>query len=133
MLIRKITIIKLNKLESFNLNEDLQWFSNSLGLFGERDKEKSCFRVFLEILKTSKTNKGISSEQIAIRSNLSRATVIHHIYTLSSKGLVISRDNRYFLRVKNLEELVDLIRSDTVDVLKDLKKTAKDLDNELGL
>lgn len=133
MPIRKITIIKLNKLEDYNLNEDLQWFSNSLGLFGDRDKEKSCFRVFLEILKTSKNNKGISSEQIAIRSNLSRATVIHHIYTLTSKGLVISKDSRYFLRVRNLEELVDLIRLDTIEVLKDLKKTAKFLDDELGL
>ena len=133
MPIRKITIIKISKLDNYTLNEDLQWFSNSLGLFGDRDKEKSCFRVFLEILKISKSNRGISSDQIAITSNLSRATVIHHINTLTSKGLVISKDNRYFLRVKNLEELVDLIKSDTIEVLKDLKRTAKDLDDELGL
>lgn len=130
---RRITIIQINKLDSYTLNEDLQWFSNSLGLFGDRDKEKSCFRVFLEILKVSKNNKGISSEQIAVKSNLSRATVIHHINTLTSKGLVISKDSKYFLRVKNLEELVDLIKSDTIEVLKDLKKTAKFLDDELGL
>ncbi|MBS3149523.1 winged helix-turn-helix domain-containing protein [Candidatus Woesearchaeota archaeon] len=133
MAVRRITIIKISRLENYNINEDLQWFSNSLGLFGDRDKEKSCFRVFLEILKVSKVHAGISSEQIAIRSNLTRATVIHHINTLISKGLIISKDNRYFLRVKNLEELVDLIRSDTIEVLKDLKKTAKDLDTELGL
>lgn len=129
---RRITIIKISKTTN-NINENLQWFSNSLGLFGDRDKEKSCFRVFLEILKVSKSHKGISSEQIALRSNLSRATVIHHINTLTSKGLITAKENRYFLRVQNLEELVDLIKAETEEVLKDLKRTAKDLDDELDL
>ena len=133
MTLRKITIIKINKLPRDNVNENLQWFSNSLGLFGNRDKEKSCFRVFLEILKVSKNNKGISSEQIAIRSNLSRATVVHHLNTLNETGLIISKNKRYFLRVENLEELVETIKSEADDVLKELKKTAKDLDDELGL
>ncbi|MBS3146545.1 hypothetical protein J4471_02500 [Candidatus Woesearchaeota archaeon] len=132
MYTRKITIVKIVKTNA-GLNEDLQWFSNTLGLFGIRDKEKSCFRVFLEILKTSKYNKGISSDQIAIRSNLSRATVIHHLHTLVSKGLIISSDNKYLLRVQNLEELVDLIKSESEDLFKELKKTAKSIDNQLGL
>ena len=133
MEIRKITLLKINRSSQSSLNEDLQWFSNSLGLFGERDKEKSCFRVFLEILKVSKASKGISSEQIAIRSNLTRPTVVHHLNTLSSKGLIISQNNRYFLRVENLEELVLQIRRDLNEVIKELQKTAKDLDDELGL
>ena len=133
MVTEKITLIRISRNSNKNVNSNLQWFSNTLGLFTERDKEKSCFRVFLEILKVQKTHKGISSEQISIRSNLSRPTVVHHLNTLSSRGLIISENNRYFLRVKNLDELVDLIKSDTIEVLKDLNKTAKDLDDELGL
>ena len=51
---QKITIIKLRKSSEKNLNSDLQWFSNSLGLFNERDKEKSCFRVFIALIKASR-------------------------------------------------------------------------------
>jgi len=37
----KITIISIRKPSEKNLNRDLQWFSESLGLFNERDKERS--------------------------------------------------------------------------------------------
>jgi len=37
----KITVLRLRKPAEKDVNKDLQWFSESLGLFGERDKEKS--------------------------------------------------------------------------------------------
>ena len=130
---QKITIIKLRKSSDKDVNNDLQWFSRSLGLFGERDKEKSCFRVFVELLKASRRNKELTSDELALRSNLSRATVIHHLNKLMESGLVISEDNRYFLRVNNLEYLVDELRKDVLRTLDDIHSIAEELDEELGL
>src|SRR3990167_6035950 len=102
-MVSRITIIKIKKPSQKEVNRDLQWFSESFGLFGERDKEKSCFRVFLELVKATRRKKSLTSDEIALRANLSRATVVHHLHKLIESGLVISQNNRYILRVDNLE------------------------------
>lgn len=129
----KITVIKLRKTAEKDVNKDLQWFAESLGLFSERDKEKSCFRVFLELIKASRRGKALSSDEIAIRANLSRATVVHHLHKLTESGLINHYQNRYLLRVDNLENLVLEIKKDLMRTFEDLQDIAKDLDEELGL
>ena len=129
----KITIIKLRKPSSKEVNKDLQWFSTSLGLFGERDKEKSCFRVFLELIKAARRKTALNSDEIALRANLTRATVIHHLHKLIESGLVLPYNNKYVLRVDNLEALVAELKKDLMRTFEDLQDIAKDLDEELGL
>ncbi len=129
----KITIIKLRKPAEKDVNADLHWFSKSLGLFGDRDKEKSCFRVFLELIKAIRRKKGFSSDEIALRANLSRATVIHHLHRLHESGLVIHSEGKYMIRVENLEGLLDEIKKDVLRTLEDMHDIAKDIDEELGL
>lgn len=129
----KITIIKKRKPQEKDLNNDLQWFSESLGLFGERDREKSCFRVFLELIKATKRKKALSSDELALRANLSRATVIYHLKRLQESGLVIPSENKYVLRVGNLESLTYEIKKDMIRSFEDIQEIARDLDEELGL
>ncbi len=129
----RFTLIKIRKPTEKDVNKDLQWFSESLGLFGERDKEKSCFRVFLELIKATRRKKALSSDEIALRSNLSRATVIHHLHKLQELGLIIQYKNKYLLRLDNLEDLVLELKKDLVRTFEDLREIAKELDEELGL
>jgi len=130
---RRITIVKIRKPLQKNMNRDLQWFSESLGLFTERDKEKSCFRIFIELIKAARKKQTLSSDEIAFNSNLSRGTVVHHLNRLMESGLIVSHDNRYILRVDNLEELIEEIKKDVLKTLDDLKRIAEDLDDEVGL
>lgn len=127
----RIIIIKTKKPESHDINKDLQWFSRSLGLFSDRDKEKSCFRIFIELVKASKEDQRLKSNDIAERSHLTRATVIHHLNNLMERGLVISKNNKYLLRENNFEELLEDIEKDFTRIFKDLKRKARELDKEL--
>lgn len=124
-----ITIKKIKKPKVSDLNQDIQIITQSLGLFSKRDKEKSCFRVFVEILK----NKGVTAEEITLNTNLTRATIIHHLNYLIKSDLVIKKGHKYFLRSKNLEELIIQINKDVDETLTDLKKIAKNIDSELTL
>lgn len=130
---KKVTLIKIERPSRVNINEEIQWFSNTLGLFGDRDKEKSKFRIFVELLKAAKIGKGLSSDKISMRTNLSRATVIHHLNFLMDEGLIINKDNRYYLGVQNLEDLVRALQEDIKNVFKELSKIAEEIDKELGL
>ncbi|MBI2136257.1 winged helix-turn-helix transcriptional regulator [Candidatus Woesearchaeota archaeon] len=129
---QRITIIKIRR-PAKNVNDELQWFGNSIGLFNMRDKDKSMFRIFIELLKSTRAKQYLTSDEIADKLQLSRGTVIHHINKLMAAGLVVNERNRYLLRVDNLEELVDELRTDIARTMDDLKKVAENIDKMLGL
>lgn len=129
----KITILSIRRDKDSNVNQKLQWFGQTLGLFNPRDKDASCFRIFIELLKAAKYDAPLSSDEIAFRLNLTRGTVIHHINKLMEAGLVISDHNRYMLRVNSLDMLVDELKADAERSFQTLKSVAQELDEGLGL
>ena len=98
-----------------------------------RDKDKSCFRIFIELIKASKEKKPLTSDEIAERASLSRGTVVHHLNKMMSSGLVVHHKNKYLLRVNNLETLVNEIQRDIKRTMSDLKEIAEQIDKELEL
>lgn len=130
---QRITIINIRKPREQNVNQELQWLGSSLGLFNLRDKDKSCFRVFIELLKSSKARQTLTSDDLALRLSLSRGTIIHHINRLMESGLVIHEGNRYILRVENLKSLIEEVEKDIKRACEDLKGVAKEIDERLGL
>lgn len=130
---QRITIVNIRKPAEHNVNQELQWLGSSLGLFNLRDKDKSCFRVFIELLKSTKADKPLTSDELAARLDLSRGTIIHHINRLMESGLVIHEGNRYILRVENLKSLIEEVEKDIKRACDDLKEVAKEIDERLGL
>jgi predicted transcriptional regulator len=124
---RRITIVKISR-PQHGINDELQWFGNSLDLFNLRDKDKSCFRIFIELLKATKKQIPISSDELAAKLALSRGTVVHHLNRLIESGIVMIVKNKYILRGSNLQELIDEIESDSLNTLRELKRVAKEID-----
>jgi predicted transcriptional regulator len=129
----RITIIKIHRPESNDINEELQYLGHSLGLFNERDKDKSCYRIFLTLLKALKTKTQLTSDDIASLTHLSRGTVIHHLTRLMEAGIVSSQKNYYILAVDNMQELVELTRKNLNKTFDKLNTIAKNIDKKLVL
>jgi predicted transcriptional regulator len=128
---RKVTIIRIKKPQRKDINAELQWFGASLGLFNLRDKDRSCYRIFVELIKATKKGDGLSSDEIAYKSGLSRGTVIHHINKLIDSGLVVGERSRYLLKKEALKNLVNEIEHDLNKTLKEIKEIANDLDSKI--
>ncbi|MBI4739830.1 winged helix-turn-helix transcriptional regulator [Candidatus Woesearchaeota archaeon] len=128
---QRITIIRVRKPAKKDVNAELQWFGDSLGLFNLRDKDKSCFRIFIELLKATRTHRTISSDAIAYKLGLSRGTVIHHINKLIDAGIVINEGSGYLLRVDRLEHLIDEIEKDIQRTCSDLRGIARNIDENI--
>lgn len=128
----RITIINIRKPTDNTLNDQLQWIGTSLGLFNLRDKNKSCFRIFIELLKRAKQQSPVTSDELAYQLGLSRGTIIHHLNTLMDSGLVIHEGNQYMLRVSNLSDLIEELEKDIQRTLLDLKTVAENIDTRLN-
>ena len=107
-----------------DLNSKLQWLSESLGMFNDRDKESSCFRVFVELYKEK---KGLKSDDIAENSRLSRGTVVFHLNKLIESGLVINEDRKY--KLKKLNSLIKQLKIETLERFQKLEELSKELEN----
>lgn len=129
---QKITIVNLRR-PPRDPNEELQWLGSSLGLFSVRDKDKSCFRIFIELLKANKVGLPLSSDELAFKLHLSRGTVVHHLNKLMESGIIINERNKYMLRVRNLRFLIDELEKDITRSLDNLRHVAEDIDEYLGL
>jgi predicted transcriptional regulator len=125
---RKITIINSSDFNENELNDKLQCFSNCVGLFNDRDKEKSCFRIFVNLLQEEQP---LSSDEIAKRARLTRGTVIHHIIRLRDSGLVTKKENGYSLKTRNLEELTNIIEKDLLETIDKIRTISKEIDEEM--
>ena len=130
---RKLTIVRIKKPEKKKINDDLQWLGSSLGLFSLRDKNSSCFRIFIELLKAAKIHHPMSSDEISFRTKLSRGTVVFHLDKLIGAGLVLVENGKYILRIGNLENLIERLKEDTDRVFRNLKEVAHEIDQGLGL
>ena len=130
---QRITIINIRKPAEHNVNQELQWFGSSLGLFNLRDKDKSTFRIFIELLKSAKAKQTLTSDELAAKLSLSRGTIIHHINKLMESGIVVHEGNRYTLRVENLRTLIEEVEKDIKRACDDLKEVAKEIDSKLRL
>jgi predicted transcriptional regulator len=111
----------------------LQWFGGSLGLFNLRDKDKSCFRIFIALLQSAKESQKLSSDELAARTKLTRSTVVHHLNKLMSSGIVVQEKSRYSLRMDSLADMVEHIKRDSDETWGMLRDIAKDIDSKLGL
>ncbi len=126
---KKIMILKIRRNSNMNINDELLWFGKSLGLFGKRDKNKTCYRMFVELLK----NKGgLTSDDLAFKFNVTRATIIHHLKKLINSGIVINSGKKYFLRIDNLSDLIDELENDLKRSLEELKKSAEKIDKSIN-
>ncbi|MBS3170699.1 ArsR family transcriptional regulator [Candidatus Woesearchaeota archaeon] len=124
---KRLTLVKV-RIPDDNLNSEVQWFSESFGLFSQRDKDKSCFRLFIALLQAKRP---MSSNELAYKLNLSRATVIHHLNKLISCGLIIIEGNKYILREKNLELSLKRIKEDLISTFEEMEAEAKRIDKKL--
>lgn len=130
---QKITIVSSRKPAEKNINQELQWFGSSLGLFNLRDKDKSCFRVFIELLKAAKAKHLMSSDEVGFRTGLTRGTVIHHINRLMEAGIVMHERKGYILRADNLKGLIDEMEKASKRAYNELRLVAEEIDEKLGL
>ncbi len=128
---RTINIVRFSDIKAKGVNQKLQWISHSLGLFSLRDKEKSCYRIFVELLKATRQGKVISSDELAYHLNLTRGTVVYHLKRLMDAGLVVHKDSGYVLKKDKLGLLVKSIRKDVCEIMDDVEKVAREIDKVL--
>ncbi len=127
---KKLFLNWINK-EKDELNYNIKWVCESIGLFPVRDYDSSMYRLFLELLKDAKKNQKSTSDELAYKLNLTRGTVIHHLNKFIVFGLVEKEKNKYYLKEKNMKDIINFFEKETKKLFEELKKIAEKIDEEI--
>ena len=129
----QITIKKIELPAPGNINDDIDYICRSFGYFTERDKKDTAGRIFQLIVKEAcGGKKGMTSDEIARRLNLTRGAIVHHLNHFISTGLVIRTRNMYHLRSQSLQKSIEEIKEDIDRILAQMLKIASEIDSRLG-
>ena len=116
-----------------DLNDDIDFICKSFGYFTQRDKQDTAGKIFRLLVKeVAEESEGLNSDEIADRLRLTRGTIVYHLNSFISSGLVIRESNTYRLRSQSLQKCIDEIQEDIYRMLSQMREIAKDIDNNLG-
>lgn len=124
---------KIDKPAKGDLEEDITWFCDSLGLSSGRDTESVSNRIMSDILKKVSEQENISSDRIAEDLDVKKGLVNHHLRNLIDSGIIRREKKQILIRGGSLKAAVHEIRRETLNTLEDIEKIAREIDNELGI
>mgnify|MGYP005839771167 CR=1 FL=1 len=129
----QIIIKKIEIPAAGSLNDDIDYVCKSFGYFTERDKQDTAGRIFQLLVKEAcGSNKGMTSDEIAERLNLTRGAIVHHLNNFISTGLVVRSHKTYKLRAQSLQKSIEEIKEDIDRILTQILKIANEIDMKLG-
>lgn len=101
-------------------------------MFNERDKEKSCHRIFIQLVKAKKESRFLSTQELADLSHLSRATVLHHLGKLMESNIAMEMNHKFVLVDPNMNSIILRLKKETEEFMDEMDRISKKLDKELG-
>ncbi|MFA6268314.1 MAG: helix-turn-helix domain-containing protein [archaeon] len=128
----KVVVRRVERPFNEDFEHQLAWICSSLGFFEPIDKDKNAAAVFKEVVLATENGEALTSTAIAERIGMSRGAVINHLNNLLRSGLLEKNGRFYSSRSKSMKRTIEEIEEDVERVFAQLKKTAEDVDRQIG-
>lgn len=125
-------LLAVRKPPIVDFEKDFEWVCRIFGFLESRDKMKTAYHIFRSILENAAGKGGVTSDELAVKLQVSRGTVVHHLRKFIKSGLVIYHESRYKLRGTSLKNTIEEIQRDINRIFEDLKLISMAIDEELG-
>jgi predicted transcriptional regulator len=123
-------IIKFIEKPDFGDSEKmLKWFCDVFGLSGSNEGFNSIEEQILKnFAEAAYQNRGLSSSELKLDTDLARSTVIYHLNRFMDVGLLVKRGRKYYLRASEMQKAIEEIEYDINREMKRMLDTAKEFD-----
>jgi hypothetical protein len=127
-------VIRVLEKPDFNDPEKLiKWFVSVLGLSGEGEIDSIGEQILSEFAKAAYLDKGLSSSELKLDTNLARSTVIYHLNRFIDSGLLVKKGRKYHLRASEMSKAIEEIEYDIDRELSRMLDTAKQFDKLMSI
>lgn len=70
-------------------------------------RQKTAYKTFRAIVETTKTNEGLSSDELAEKLALSRGIMVHHLNKMIKSDLVIRHESKNSCKLERVFDLFE--------------------------
>ncbi|MEK6954708.1 MAG: hypothetical protein AABX01_06870 [Candidatus Micrarchaeota archaeon] len=128
---QQITIRRVVRPQKRNLEGELEWFCQSLGI--SQDSDELGAEILKEILRAESKGGIIRSISISKKMRVTRGGAVYHLNKLMASGLIVRRGRDYELRGQNLSDTVEEMEQDMRRFFRQIRRMADEIDSELGM
>jgi len=130
---RRIFVRFVEKPRKTNIDSELKWLCNSLGVCSGRDTENISLKIFENIINRYHNEFRLSTEMIAKDLTISPNRVNHHIRNMINMGLFYRDKKKIFLRGGSVKRAIEEMKKDSDRMFSELIQIADKIDEKLGL
>jgi predicted transcriptional regulator len=131
-MVRRIIIRKIEMPKTGEVEEDLRWMFESLGLKSGRDTEETSFKVLCELLEQLSEDRLIATENLAKSLNMEPPRINHHIRNLMDTGMFQREKRKIALSGGSLTAAIDEMRRESDAMFDRISEVAKRIDETIG-
>ena len=132
-LAREIAIREVERPREHNVEKDIQWICECLGLADREDD--IAVDIFRELLRAAKEREGVTTREIVEREKTSKpvtqSAIVYHINIFVRNGIVIKQGRRYYLRSARLDDMIEEMEFEMLRRMRKMRELAKHIDEEL--
>lgn len=122
-------VIKALERPDFNDPEKLiRWFCTVFGLTGDEETAGISEQILSNFATAAYMDKGLSSSELKLHTELARSTVIYHLNRFIDSGLVVKRGRKYYLRASEMSKAIEEIEYDIDREFSRMLDTAREFD-----
>ena len=129
---QRLTLHNIPRPPRNNLNEEIYWLCDTLGLSAGRDLDNLSTQIVLAVLERS-VESGISSDELSCLLAVTSGRVNHHIRNLSRSGIIYRERRLVHLRRRNLRDSIRELRRDADRIFDELEQVAGEIDSLVGI
>lgn len=112
-------------------DEELARLCRLLHIASQRDTEGTVVQVVRILVE--KGREPVGSSDLSKETGINRVTVLHHLKRLAEAGVVEKRESQYMFAYDNFEDMVQMMREETVRMFEEMEQIAKKIDDDFNL
>ncbi|MFH1394320.1 MAG: hypothetical protein ABII71_00705 [Candidatus Micrarchaeota archaeon] len=121
--LRQIALREVDRPKDEDVEEQLDWICECLGLSGQRNELAR--EIFRDLIIASRDRSGVSTREIKEKQSVTQAAVVYHLNIFQGSGLIIKQGRRYYLRSSTLEGTLEEMEQDMIRRMARLRKIAR--------
>jgi hypothetical protein len=124
----RIVIKFVERPDSNDPDKMLKWFCDVFGLSSGDSSDSIEEQILKKFIEAAHDDKGLSSSELKLETDLARSTVIYHLNRFIEVGLLVKHGRKYHLRASEMAKAIEEIEYDLSREMQRMLDTAKQLD-----
>jgi predicted transcriptional regulator len=125
----KLIIRFIERPKANDTEQVINWFCEVFGLTNGAGTNTLEVQILKSFLEAAHNEKGMTSSELRLDTDLARSTIIYHLNRFIEVGLLVKKGRKYYLRASKMQKAIEEIEYDVNREMQRMIDTAREFDS----